>query len=468
MKLALNQIRMDGGTQSRAQLDWTAIDEYAGAMKEGDQFPPVIIYYDGSAYWLADGFHRVRAAEKAGLAEIAADVRQGTRRDAILHSVGANAFNGVRRTSRDKRQAVTMLLNDEEWGRLYDDDIARLCGVARWTVWNIRKELISKNLINPSPERFGLRNGKIETRNVSNLGRKSAPLFDPPPSDPMPVIVAPPLLQSEAAVIEYAPLHVDELPIIVLNRDARYVSDWLEDGSVHLVITSPPYNVGIDYDAHTDDLSTYYNLLTDVWAECHKVMVDGGRICVNVPFGVGRNPWVPMALQVMQTLTDAGFTLRGQIIWDKNTTGNRTSWGSFRLPSDPGLRDTTECVIVAHKGQSNLEIPSEYRLRDEKGSYTAWLADSDYFMELAQDHWQIAPESAQRIKHPAPFPTELVRRLVHFYGYPTCHIVDPFAGSGTVGVVAKQLGCQATLFEISQDYCRLAEERIHEELPIRS
>jgi ParB-like chromosome segregation protein Spo0J len=115
VNLALDQIRMDGGTQSRAQLDWVAIDEYAAAMKDGEEFPPIVVFFDGTDYWLADGFHRVRAAQKAGLAEIAADVRQGTRRDAVLHSVGANANNGVRRTARDRRQAVTMLIDDEEW-----------------------------------------------------------------------------------------------------------------------------------------------------------------------------------------------------------------------------------------------------------------------------------------------------------------------------------------------------------------
>lgn len=450
---------MDGGTQSRAQLDWTAVDEYAGDMKQGDQFPPVILYYDGTDYWLADGFHRVRAAEKAGLTEIAADIRQGTRRDAILHSAGANASNGVRRNQRDKRQAVVMLLTDEVWREMSDQEIARCCSVHWGTVGRIRAELISRNAIDVSVKRTFVRNGAAYTMDTSNIG-KNQPII--PRSTPNSLVDIAPTL--DFAEVTLPVLDLPVLPIVVLNRDARYLADWLEGGSAHLIITSPPYNVGIDYDAHTDDLSTYYNLLTDVWSECHKVLVDGGRICVNVPFGVGRNPWVPMALEVMRTLTDAGFTLRGQIIWDKNTTGNRTSWGSFRLPTDPGLRDTTECVIVAHKGQSNLEIPDEYRLRDEKGSYTAWLADSDYFMELAQDHWQIAPESAQRIKHPAPFPTELVRRLIHFYGFPSCHVVDPFAGSGTVGVVAKQLGCQATLFEISQDYCRLAEERINEQI----
>lgn len=130
------------------------------------------------------------------------------------------------------------------------------------------------------------------------------------------------------------------------------------------------------------------------------------------------------------------------------------------MSSNPSLRDTTEAIIVAHKGESKLEIPAEHKLQDDKGTYTPWLVDSDYFTSLAQDHWVVAPESAQRIGHPAPFPVELVERLIKFYAYPGAHVVDPFGGSGTVGVAAQRLGCDATLFEISQQYCELAKERL--------
>lgn len=465
MNLSIKQIRTDGGTQSRAQLDWVAIDEYAGAMRSGDIFPPIVVFYDGADYWLADGFHRILSAEKADISDLAVDVHQGTRRDAILYSVSANADHGVRRTNRDKRQAVTMLLNDVEWQGWSNYTVGHKCGVSESLVRSIRESIYALNADKPVARKV-TRNGKTYTQNTSNIGKKSEPKSEPEPSADL--FAAAPEDEPPAAPLSEIPDYVPweeepelpSLPIIVHNKDARFLAEYASD--VHLIITSPPYNVGIEYDAHADELSTYYSLLRDIWAECFAVLVDGGRICVNVPFGVGRRPWMPMAFAVMQTLTDVGFTLRGQIIWDKGTTGNRTTWGSFRLPTDPGLRDTTECVIVAHKGQSNLEMPAEHRLHDEKGSYTAWLADSDYFMELAQDHWQIAPEQARRIGHPAPFPTELVRRLIHFYGFPGCHVADPFGGSGTVGVVAKELGCQATLFEISQDYSRLAEERIRD------
>lgn len=247
--------------------------------------------------------------------------------------------------------------------------------------------------------------------------------------------------------------------VAIINADSRQLAGMgLEP--VHLVITSPPYNVGIEYDQYNDNSGDYIPLLMDVWRACYDVMVDGARIAVVVPFGVGRNPYMPFDCQIMQTLVDAGFTLRGRIIWDKNTTGNRTSWGSYRLPSSPAIRDTTECIIVAHKGSDTLEVPEEHKGVDDKGTHTCWLQDGDYFMELAQDHWVVAPESAQRIGHPAPFPVELVTRLIHFYGFPGMHVLDPFGGSGTVGVAAKELGCDATLVEVSSNYCEIARGRI--------
>jgi site-specific DNA-methyltransferase (adenine-specific) len=247
--------------------------------------------------------------------------------------------------------------------------------------------------------------------------------------------------------------------IHIYNVDARGLAAHTSD--VHLVITSPPYDVGIEYDAYRDNNPDYLTMLSEVWRACYGVMADGARIAVVVPFGVGRNPYSAFDCQVIQTLGGAGFALRGRIIWDKGTTGNRTSWGSYRMASNPSLRDTCECIIIAQKGSADLAIPDGIKETDAAGSYMPWLKDGDYFMELAQDHWLVPPESATRVGHPAPFPKELVRRLIHFYGFPGCHVVDPFGGSGTVGVVAKELGCQATLFEISEQYCQIATERIH-------
>ena len=245
------------------------------------------------------------------------------------------------------------------------------------------------------------------------------------------------------------------------NADSRHL-DQLGIDPAHLVIMSPPYNVGIDYATHDDtmDADEYEDMLLEVFGQCNRLMVDGARIAVVVPFGVGRNPWRPFAPSIMRMLEIAGFTLRGQIIWDKGNSGNRTSWGSFRLSSDPSLRDTTEAIVVAHKGSGKLEIPANAKNVDNKGTHTEALRSSEYFMTLAQDHWVVVPESASRVGHPAPFPIELARRLIDFYAYPGAHILDPFAGSGTTGIAAVQAGCFATLVELSAAYCEIAARRL--------
>ena len=246
----------------------------------------------------------------------------------------------------------------------------------------------------------------------------------------------------------------------IVHADSRQLTEYVAPGTAHLIVTSPPYNVGIDYGTHADDLSTadYLALLRAVFGQCHQTLVDGGRIAVVVPFGVGRRPWTPLAAPVADLFTQLGFTLRGQIVWLKSTTGNRTSWGSFRLPSDPALRDCTEAIVIAHKGAGHLALPTDVVQHDDKGSYSP-LLPGELFLALTQDFWQVPPESAQRIGHPAPFPVELAERLIRLYGYPGCHVVDPFGGSGTVGVAAQRLGCRATLVDIDAGYCELAARR---------
>src|SRR5690348_3428017 len=124
-ELAINLIRTDGGTQPRAELDYGVIQDYAQQMLEGVVFPDVIVFYDGVHYWLGDGFHRHHATRQICRETINAEIRQGTRRDAQLYSVGANATHGLRRTNADKRRAVETLLRDAEWSKWSDREIAR-------------------------------------------------------------------------------------------------------------------------------------------------------------------------------------------------------------------------------------------------------------------------------------------------------------------------------------------------------
>ncbi len=193
--LDISLVRTDGGTQPRAALNLEMIDEYSEVMNEGKEFPPVTVFYDGNTYWLADGFHRLEAAKKISSPTIPVDVRQGTRREAILCSVGANATHGLRRSNADKRRSVLMLLNDFEWSKWSNIQIAKQCGVDEGLVRKLKAQLTSDSTkIEPiyakkcgvdeailrevqqrlqaqTPERTACRQGKTYILNTSNIGK---------------------------------------------------------------------------------------------------------------------------------------------------------------------------------------------------------------------------------------------------------------------------------------------------------
>lgn len=183
-EINIKLIRRDGGTQPRAAINHLTVAEYLEDMKEGAEFPPVTLFYDGTDYWLADGFHRVEAAFGAGLTQIAASVKQGTRRDAILYSVGANSSHGLRRTNADKKRVILTLLDDSEWKQWSDREIAKHCKVDHKTVGKIRASLTgeipsNKTSQNPSSDLFSdaertyrTKHGTVAQMNTGNIGSK--------------------------------------------------------------------------------------------------------------------------------------------------------------------------------------------------------------------------------------------------------------------------------------------------------
>ena len=168
--IATADVVTTGGTQSRVSLSESAVAEYADAMQQGATLPPIVVFHDGSTYWLADGFHRVMAATRSGVEWLSAEIKRGTKRDAILYSVGANAAHGLPRTNADKRRAVTMLLEDEEWAQWADREIARRCAVSHQTVANVRESL-SKVDSEPPAKTYTTKHGTVATMNTANIGR---------------------------------------------------------------------------------------------------------------------------------------------------------------------------------------------------------------------------------------------------------------------------------------------------------
>lgn len=204
--LSTDKIRIDGGTQPRAQIDMITVDEYAEAMQSGASFPPVVVFFDGAEYWLADGFHRYHAASRVNGKTLSCEVKNGTQREAVLYSVGANATHGMRRTNADKRRAVLTLLNDKDWAKWSDRKIAEICAVSEMTVGRIRSESIYNNVIDTP--RIVERGGTVYEMQTANIGKREAQNED----DPLEDLIDDPLIQDWQEEIE------DELKDVAIDK----------------------------------------------------------------------------------------------------------------------------------------------------------------------------------------------------------------------------------------------------------
>jgi site-specific DNA-methyltransferase (adenine-specific) len=285
----------------------------------------------------------------------------------------------------------------------------------------------------------------------------------------------------------------------IFCADARHMAQ-VPAGSAQLVVTSPPYNVDKDYTDHNDDLGLdeYLAMLDAVWSECYRVLAPGGRLCVNVA-NTDRKPYLSLVSLIDEQLrkSDCRWLHRGHIIWDKGASaGISTAWGSFGRSSNPTLRDVHEYITVWSKdrlrldgggptgitgnefvawtrsiwrpedGLKDLERKILAKLADarRRGKDDAWIAES-----IARSVWAQASGSSESIwsmttetgvDHPAPFPEELPRRLMLLYTEPGDVVLDPFMGSGSTAVAAVMERRHYVGYEISTEYCRIAEERV--------
>ncbi|MEM3094040.1 MAG: site-specific DNA-methyltransferase [Nitrososphaera sp.] len=242
------------------------------------------------------------------------------------------------------------------------------------------------------------------------------------------------------------PEYVDK----VLCKSSEKMTE-LPDSCVHLAVTSPPYNVGKTYDQDLT-LAEYRQLLKTVFSEVFRVLVTGGRVCVNVA-NLGRKPYIPLHSYVIADMLDIGFLMRGEIIWNKGSSaGASTAWGSWQSAANPALRDTHEYILVFSKGSFSRAAMGRYN-----------TISKEEFLSYTKSVWEFPAESANKVGHPAPFPIELPYRCIQLYTFWGDFVLDPFCGVGSTCVAAIRTGRHFLGYETKQEYVGSALRRISKE-----
>lgn len=235
----------------------------------------------------------------------------------------------------------------------------------------------------------------------------------------------------------------------IFCKSSEIMSEF-PDNSVHLMVTSPPYNVGKEYDENLT-LEEYRNFLKTVWKETYRVLVPGGRACINIA-NLGRRPYIPLHAFIIENMHDLGFLMRGEIIWNKASSSSPlTAWGSWLSAKNPTLRDIHEYILVFSKGTFT---------RDSLGRKSTITRDG--FLEFTKSVWTFPAEPATKVGHPAPFPVELPYRLIQLYTFEGEVILDPFIGSGQTAIAAVKTKRHYVGYDIKEEYVKLAERRAKE------
>ncbi len=253
------------------------------------------------------------------------------------------------------------------------------------------------------------------------------------------------------APAQYIENSIDPSILDTIFCKSSEVMDEIPDYSVHLMVTSPPYNVTKEYDEDLT-LDEYRELLKRIFAETYKKLVTGGRACVNLA-NLGRKPYIPLHSYIIQDMLEVGFLMRGEIIWNKASSASpSTAWGTWLSPANPVLRDIHEYILVFSKeafNRKNLPGKVSTLTRDE-------------FLDFTKSVWTFPAESARKIGHPAPFPIELPYRLIQLYTFRDEVVLDPFCGSGSACIAAIKAGRHYIGYDVEEEYVELAQRRIKE------
>lgn len=258
-------------------------------------------------------------------------------------------------------------------------------------------------------------------------------------------------LPTEKENVEFVENKIAEKNINKIFCKSSERMEELPDNSVHLMVTSPPYNVGKDYDENLT-LEEYRKFLSKIWKETYRVLVPGGRVCINIA-NLGRKPYIPLHTFIIEDMLKLGFLMRGEIIWDKASTASpSTAWGSWLSAKNPVLRDIHEYILVFSK-----ESFSRVNHNNKKATM-----NREEFLEFTKSIWTFGAESARKIGHPAPFPIELPLRCIKLYTFENDVVLDPFIGSGTTAIAALKENRKFVGYDTEKKYVDKANKRIDE------
>ncbi len=249
--------------------------------------------------------------------------------------------------------------------------------------------------------------------------------------------------------VKYAENHIPPQFIDKIFCKSSENMEELPDNSIHLMVTSPPYNVGKEYDVDFT-LKEYLEFLARVWKEVHRVLIPGGRACINIA-NLGRKPYIPLHAFIVKDMLDLGFLMRGEIIWNKaSSASSSTAWGSWLSAANPTLRDIHEYILVFSKSTFSRKNNSKRKNTISK----------EEFLDFTNSVWTFSAESARKVGHPAPFPVELPYRLIQLYTFEGEVVLDPFIGSGQAAIAAIKTKRHYAGYDVDEDYVKLAERRI--------
>ena len=238
----------------------------------------------------------------------------------------------------------------------------------------------------------------------------------------------------------------------IINGDSLEILKLIPNNSIDLIITSPPYNVGIEYDNYSDNLSKlkYIEFINFTLYEIERILVNGGRVAFvvgNASNKTRRENFQHFGCLFLNLYSNNNINPSGLICWNKNITGNSTAWGSWMSPSAPSIRSVWESIVIGRKA-GKFEIKDKIDINREE------------FLNWTCDLWNIPPASTKKEIHPTPFPPEIPKRLIKIYSCQNNIILDPFVGSGTTCIVAKQLHRNYIGIDISNKYCKMAKSRL--------